>query len=184
MSVMLEARIAMLEYMVASQARQISALSARRGSPFALARTTMAPDDSGAVQTVQAQIDALSRRDNIPILYHYGFFSSPPAGADLHLAFLDGDRSKAVAVASNHQSHRMTGAAPGDSGLYAQGALIHLTSGGIIVTGNITHTGNLTVKGSISATGEVTARSGGGSVTLSRHHGHNAGSSTPPTPGT
>ena len=181
---MLEARIAILEAQVAALARQNAHLTTRRGTPFALARTTLAASDGGAVQMVQARMDALSLRDNIPILYHYEYFGSPPVGADLHLAFLDGDRSKAVAIASGHQSHRMTGAATGDAGLYAQGMTIHLTSGGILIGGNVTLTGNLSVTGAISATGEVTAKSGGGSVTLSQHHGHQSGSSNPPVPGT
>ncbi len=177
MSAMLEARIIMLERQLASQGRQIAALSQRRGASFALARSTMNVNDSGPVQTVQAQLDALSTRDNIPVLYHYGFFSAPPVGADLHVAFLDCDRSKAVVIASNHQSHRMTGVAPGDAGLYAQGAIIHLKSGGIAMTGNVTLTGNLTV------TGSVTAGAGGGdSVTLQQHK-HPA-NNTPPTAGT
>ena len=177
MSAMLEARIVMLERQLVSQGRQIPALSQRRGAPFALARSTMNVNDSGPVQTVQAQLDALSTRDNIPVLYHYGFFGAPPVGADLHVAFLDGDRSKAVVIASNHQSHRMTGVSPGDAGLYAQGAIIHLKSGGIAMSGNVTLTGNLTV------TGSVTAGAGGGDQVTLQQHRHPA-NNTPPTAGT
>lgn len=166
----LEARVAQLE-------RQIAALMQRRGAPFALARSTMNANDSGPVQTVQAQLDALSRRDAVPVLYHYGFFASPPAGADLHVAFLDNDRSKAVVIASNHQSHRMTGIAPGDAGLYAQGAVIHLSGGGIAITGNVALTGNLTV------TGSVTAGAGGADSVTLQGHKHPA-NNAPPTAGT
>ena len=177
MSAMLEARISQLERICAAQARQIAGLMQRKGTHFALGRSTMNVNDSGAVQTVQVQLDALSIRDNIPILYHHGFFSAPPIGTDLHVAFLDGDRSKAVIIASNHQSYRMTGAAPGDAGLYAQGQAIHLTSGGIAITGNVTLTGNLSVSGSVTA-----GAGGGDSVTLQGHK-HPA-NNTPPTAGT
>ena len=183
MSAMLEARIVMLERQLAAQGRQIAAMSQRRGAPFALARSTMNVNDSGPVQTVQAQLDALSTRDNIPVLSNYGFFGAPPIGADLHVAFLDGDRSKAVVIASNHQSHRMTGVAPGDAGLYANGAIVHLSSTGIGLTGAISHTGNYTLTGNLTVTGSVTAGAGGGdSVTLQGHR-HPA-TNTPPTAGT
>ncbi len=95
----------------------------------------------------------------------------------MHVAFLDGDRSKAVVIASNHQSYRMTGAAPGDAGLHAQGQTIHLTSSGIAIAGNVTLTGNLSVTGSVTA-----GASTGDSVTLQGHK-HPA-NNTPPTAGT
>jgi phage gp45-like len=177
MTAMLEARIAQLERICAHQQRQIAGLTQQKGTHFALGRSTLNVNDSGAVQTVQAQLDALSIRDNIPILYHHGFFSAPPIGSDLHVAFLDGDRSKAVVIASNHQSYRMTGAAPGDAGLFAQGQTIHLTSGGIAITGNVALTGNLSVSGSVTA-----GVGGGDSVTLQGHK-HTA-NNTPPTAGT
>ena len=176
MSAMLEARVAILE-------RQLNALMQRRGTHFALARSTMNVNDAGPVQTVQARLDALSTRDNIPVLYHYGFFGAPPVGADLHVAFLDGDRSKAVVIASNHQSHRMTGVSPGDAGLYAQGAIVHLSGSGIGLTGNISHTGNYTLTGNLTVTGSVTAGAGGGDQVTLQQHKHPA-NNTPPTPGT
>jgi phage gp45-like len=178
-----EAMLAMLAQKVAALERQIDALARRRGSPFALARSTMNVNDSGPVQTVQAQLDALSVRDNVPLLYHYGFFSAPPIGADLHVAFLDGDRSKAVVIATNHQSYRMKGVAPGDAGLYAQGALIHLTGAGIAVAGNVAHTGNYTLTGNLSVTGSVTAGAGGADQVGLQTHKHPS-NNTPPTANT
>jgi phage gp45-like len=173
----------MLAQKVAALERQIDALSRRRGSPFALARSTLNVNDTGAVQTVQAQLDALSVRDNIPLLYHYGFFSAPPIGADLHVAFLDGDRSKAVVIATNHQSYRMKGVAPGDAGLYAQGALIHLTEAGIAVAGDVAHTGNYTLTGNLSVTGSVIAGAGGADQVGLQTHKHPS-NNAPPTPNT
>jgi phage gp45-like len=178
-----EAMIAMLAEKVAALERQVDALSRRRGSSFALARSTMNVNDSGVVQTVQAQLDALSVRDNIPVLYHYGFFSAPPIGADLHVAFLDGDRSKAVVIATNHQSYRMKGIAPGDAGLYAQGTIVHLSAGGIGLTGNIAHTGNYTLTGNMLVTGSVTAGAGGPDQVGLQTHKHPS-NNTPPTANT
>jgi hypothetical protein len=178
-----EMLIAMLAQKVASLERQVDALSRRRGSPFALARSTMNVNDGGAVQTVQAQLDALSVRDNIPLLYHYGFFSAPPVGADLHVAFLDGDRSKAVVIATNHQSYRMKGIAPGDAGLFAQGAIVHLSAAGIGLTGNVAHAGNYTLTGNLSVTGSVIAGAGGADQVGLQTHKHPS-NNTPPTPNT
>jgi phage gp45-like len=178
-----EAMIVLLAEKVARLERQVDALSRRRGTPFALARSTMDVNDSGVVQTVQAQLDALSVRDNIPVLYHYGFFSAPPVGADLHVAFLDGDRSKAVVIATNHQSHRMQGIAPGDAGLYAQGAIVHLSASGIGLTGNVAHAGNYTLTGNLSVTGSVIAGAGGSDQVGLQSHRHPA-NNTPPTANT
>ncbi len=96
---------------------------AARGSPFALARTTTNTNDGGPVQTVQARLDALSVRDKIPLLYGFGMTASPPIGADLHVAFLDGDPSKAVAIASGHQTYRLRGLGAGDSALLRTAAV-------------------------------------------------------------
>ena len=177
MSAMLEARVAFLE-------RQIDTLLRRRASPFALARTTMNVDDSGPVQTVQAQLDALSIRDKIPVLYGYGVTGAPPVAADMQVVYLDGDRSKAVIIASGHQSYRLRGLAAGDSALYdSRGHRVWLTSSGISLVGNVGHTGNYTLTGNLSVTGSVIAGAGGtDQVGLQTHH-HTDG--TPgPTPGT
>jgi phage gp45-like len=146
MSAFLEARLAMLE-------RQVAALSRRRGTPFALARSTLAADDTGAVQTVQAQLDALSARDGIPVLYGFGMTGAPPVGTDLHVAFLDNDRSKAVAVAGGHQGYRLRGLGTGDSALYdIRGAYVWLTAGGP----SVNCAGQpMTVTGDLHVTGQV-----------------------------
>ncbi len=95
----LERRVAMLE-------RLVERLTRRNGTPHTLGRTLMDANDSGAVQTIQTRFDALTIGDNVPVLYHHGFFSVPPIGADVHVSFLNGDRSKAVIVASNVQGAR------------------------------------------------------------------------------
>jgi phage gp45-like len=172
---LLERRVAFLE-------RQVDRLLSRRDLTFTAARSTMVPDESGAVQKVQAQLDPLSVRDGIPVLYHYGFFSSPPVGTDMHICFLNNSRSDAVVVASNHQEFRFNGAASGDAGLYANGKKIHLNQGGIEVTGDISQSGNQTITGDLYVTGEIIGRHGGASVTVTQHR-HPA-DDTPPTPGT
>ena len=176
MSAALEQRILYLE-------RRIERLERRRGGvPQAFGRSLMAADDSGPVQTVQTQLDALTWADGIPVLYHYGYFASPPIGTDFHLSFLDGDRSKAVIVASNNQDARFTGAALADAGLFAHGLLFHLTASGFLVTGNTTHTGNYTLNGDQHATGAVIGGYGGGDQVGLQTHFHPS-NGAPPGPG-
>ena len=183
----LESRVAMLE-------RLVSRLLRARGSPFALAQSTLAPTDTGPVQTVQLQLDPLSLRDNVPVLYDFGFTGCPPIGANFHVAYLDGDRSKAIAIASGHQTYRLTGLAPGDSALYdSRGAHIWLTPSGIGIstTGALTIAANnitLDNSGNLAVTGNVTAGNGGADqVTLQLHRhgtaGASAASTVVPTPG-
>jgi hypothetical protein len=60
MSAMLEVRVAMLQ-------RQLAELTQRRGTPLALARSTLAVNDTSPVQTVRAQLGALSTRARVPL---------------------------------------------------------------------------------------------------------------------
>ena len=164
MSAALEARIAALE-------RLVHRLMQRNGTPFAMARTTLTANDAGAAQTVQAQLDALSVRDNIPLLYGYGFSGSPPIGTDLHVCFVDSDRSKAVAVASGHQAYRMRNLGVGDSAQYdMRGAYVWLTPSGPAINGQGLPT---LVTGDLHVTGEIYRGYGGpGQVGLGSHrHG-------------
>ena len=91
-------------------------------------------DDGGSVQTVQAVIDDAEVIDSVPRMQEFGFSSRLPAGSDIVLVFLNGDRSKAIAVASNHQASRQKGLAPGESKVFSEdGKFIHFTAGGGIV---------------------------------------------------
>ena len=175
---MSDTRTAMLEARVAALESQLALMMRRRGTPFGLGRTIMAPDDSGVVQTVQVQFDALTTRDAVPVLYHHGFFSNPPVGSDVHVAFLDADRSKAIVVATGNQAGRMIGAALGDAGLHAQGLTLHLSASGFAFSGGpIAQTGDLHVSGAT-----IAGFGGAGSVGLQTHT-HPA-SGQPPTRGT
>lgn len=184
MSASQEARIAALE-------RQVMALMRRVGAPFSLARSTLPVNDSGAVQTVQAQLDALSSRDNIPLLYSFGYTAAPPVSADLHIAYLDNDRSKAVIVASGHQTYRLRNLALGDAAIYdIRGAYVWLGAGGP----NVQCAGNpMTVHGDLHVTGAIIAGFGGADQVGLQTHKHNQGADShsdaevptdAPTPGT
>ncbi|MEX3967261.1 phage baseplate assembly protein V [Paraburkholderia sp. EG286B] len=94
--------------------------------------------DSGPVQMAQLTVNDLETIDNIPIVHDFGFSSNPPAGSDVAMVFVGGDRSNGVIVASNHQKYRVRNLAPGESVIYTQdGKQIYLTaSGGIKVAAN------------------------------------------------
>ncbi|WP_145931977.1 phage baseplate assembly protein domain-containing protein [Yersinia bercovieri] len=93
-------------------------------------------NDDGTVQTVQYQTP-LEVRDNTPRLAEFGFSSGLPAGADVVIGFLGGDRSSAVIIGSNHQSFRHAGLNTGETVIYSQwGQYIKLTEAGVIIEAN------------------------------------------------
>ena len=173
MSMSLEATVAMLARQVVMLERQVSALMLRRGAPFALARTTLAVNDTGPVQTVQAQLDALSTRDNIPLLYGFGVTGSPPIGTDLHLAFLDGDRAKSLAIAGGHQTYRLRNLSVGDFGALRSPRCLYLADRwgpSVACAGQ-----PMTIAGDLHVTGAVIAGYGGADQVGLQTHKHGEG---------
>jgi phage baseplate assembly protein V len=98
----------------------------------------MTANDAGPAQLVQVQINELETIDNIHRLAEFGFTSMLPRDSDVAIAFIGGDRSNGVIVASNHQPSRPTGLQAGETMIYTlDGKQIYLTaSGGIIVKAN------------------------------------------------
>ena len=87
--------------------------------------------DGGKVQKIQYQAP-LEIRGDTPRMAEFGFSSGLPAGSDVVLAFLGGDRSSAVVIATNNQSYRHTGLKPGETVIYNQwGMFVKLTEEGI-----------------------------------------------------
>lgn len=88
--------------------------------------------DGGVVQTIQYQTPL--EVANAPRLAEFGFSSGLPAGTDVVLAFLGGDRSSPVVIASNHQGYRRAGLKAGETVLYNQWGLeVLLTENGIFI---------------------------------------------------
>ncbi len=139
-------------------------------------------NDAGQVQTLQLTLTPLEIRDNTPRLAEFGFTSNPPAGADVAMLCVGGDRSNGLVIATGHQLYRLKGLASGDAAIYdSRGQSVWLTDGGIVVNGAglplvvndtptvtvnaatsvtlntpTTHcTGNLDVDGNIVAQGDV-----------------------------
>ncbi|MBN5198776.1 phage baseplate assembly protein [Serratia marcescens] len=89
--------------------------------------------DAGGIQKLQYQTP-LEVRGGTPRMAEFGFSSGLPVGTDVVIAYLGGDRSSAVIVASNNQQYRHSDLKPGESVIYNQwGMFIKLTENGIEV---------------------------------------------------
>ncbi|MEC5343652.1 phage baseplate assembly protein V [Brenneria populi] len=98
--------------------------------------TVTRSSDGGKVQKIQYRASGEIRGDT-PRMAEFGFSSGLPAGSDVVLAFLGGDRSSAVVIATNNQSYRHTGLKPGETVIYNQwGMFVKLTETGIEVEAN------------------------------------------------
>ncbi|WP_199639614.1 phage baseplate assembly protein [Serratia sp. PAMC26656] len=95
-----------------------------------------AHSDAGGIQELQYQTP-LEVRGGTPRMAEFGFSSGLPVGTDVVLAYLGGDRSSAVIVASNNQQYRHSGLKSGETVTYNQwGMFIKLTENGIEVEAN------------------------------------------------
>ncbi|ELW7373657.1 phage baseplate assembly protein [Yersinia enterocolitica] len=118
-----------------SESGQLSQLYRQIKMILGIGRVT-ASSDSGSVQTVQYQTP-LEVRSDTPRLAEFGFSSGLPAGTDVVIGFLGGDRSSAVIIGSNHQSFRHVGLNSGETVIYSQwGQYVKLTDAGIIIEAN------------------------------------------------
>lgn len=89
--------------------------------------------DAGGIQKLQYQTP-LEVRGDTPRMAEFGFSSGLPVGTDVVLAYLGGDRSSAVIVASNNQQYRQSGLKSGEALIYNQwGMFVKLTENGIEV---------------------------------------------------
>lgn len=99
---------------------------------LSIGRVTNA-SDSGPIQKLQIQTP-LEVRGDTPRMSEFGFSSGLPVGSDVVIAFLGGDRSSGVIIASNNQSYRQSGLNPGETVIYSQwGQLVRLTETGITI---------------------------------------------------
>lgn len=139
-----------------------------------------AHNDSDGVQKVQYQTP-LEVRDNTPRMAEFGFSSGLPVGTDVVLAFLGGDRSSAVVVASNNQNYRQSDLNAGETVIYNQwGMFVKLTEAGIVIEAkgksvDINNASTVTVKATESirletpnviVTGDITDHCDENAVTL------------------
>jgi phage gp45-like len=111
-------------------------------------RTSTAVTDSGVIRTVQALLGANQVKDNIPVMQHYGFASNPPANSDVAVLSINGDRSVAQIIGSNHQSYGIRNMGNGSVALYDMfGNTVVLSSTGISLTDLTGNSVNMTAAG-------------------------------------
>lgn len=88
--------------------------------------------DNGEIQ--QAQYQTPLEVASAPRMADFGFSSGLPVGTDVVIAFIGGDRSSPVIIASNHQGYRRTGLNSGETAIYNQWGLeVLLTENGVII---------------------------------------------------
>ena len=93
-------------------------------------------DDSDGIQTVQYQTQ-LEVHSDTPRLAEFGFSSGLPAGSDVVIGFLGGDRSNGLIIASNHPAYRHSGLTAGETVIYSHwGQFIKLTESGVFIEAN------------------------------------------------
>lgn len=110
----------------------ISTLYRRAMMMLGVGRATLT-NDAGGIQQIQYETP-LEVKSNTPRLMEFGFSSSLPPDADVLIAYLSGDRSNAVVIASGHKGSRKTGLSPGETILYnLWGMHLKLTETGIEV---------------------------------------------------
>ncbi|MGK0737001.1 phage baseplate assembly protein domain-containing protein [Yokenella regensburgei] len=82
-----------------------------------IGRTTGVSDDSGTTQKLQYKTPFDVRGDTLRMT-EFGFSSGLPAGSDVLILSLGGDRSSQVIVATNHGSTRYGSLNPGETVIY------------------------------------------------------------------
>lgn len=88
-------------------------------------------NDGGSIQKVQYSTP-LEVRGDTPRMMEFGFSSSLPADSDVLIAYLGGDRSNAVVIASGHKASRKADLEEGESILYNMWGLhVKLTETGV-----------------------------------------------------
>ncbi|EMF4353468.1 phage baseplate assembly protein [Providencia rettgeri] len=95
-------------------------------------KTTLS-EDGDNTQKVQYH-NNMEVRDGTIRYTDFGFSSSLPAGSDVLIAYLNGNRSNAIIFASNHPSSRHQNLKSGESVLYNQWGLhILMTEEGVVI---------------------------------------------------
>ncbi|MGA4368107.1 phage baseplate assembly protein V [Pantoea ananatis] len=101
---------------------------------FGIGRVT-GMDDAGPAQ--QLQFKNAMEVMTAGRLAEFGFSSGPPVGSDVVVAFMGGDRSSPVIIATNSKAYRHGGLLAGETVIYNQwGQFIKLTEKGISVEAN------------------------------------------------
>ncbi|NPD67308.1 hypothetical protein HN018_06935 [Lichenicola cladoniae] len=153
----------------------LAGLTRRLQNVVQVMRTTVAPIDSGPVQTVQAKSNSAQTRDNIPVTYHYGFSAHIPVGSDIIVLNVSGDGTKGMVISSAHQGSRPKNLTDGQVMLYdlTGSSVLMDGKGGVVLTAS---GGTVTINGKLVVTEDATI---GGITFLAHEHSNgNDGNAT------
>ncbi|WP_395371700.1 phage baseplate assembly protein [Komagataeibacter diospyri] len=150
-----------------------------------IGRQTANTNETPNTPTVQAALAAGEVKADLPIMQEYGLASRPVPGSDLIVAFIGGDRTRGVVIATGDQRGRPKDLQPGEVCLFhpSTGSRIWLKADGSIAlnpaNNKVTTPGDFTAGGTITGN-EVEAQG----IRLSSHP-HNgvqpgSGNSGPP----
>lgn len=183
------------------QIRRMIERSAARQRPAFRARLGKL-DASAGVQLVTVDGLAGESQDDLELMQHFGFTSTPPDGTQAIVVPLGGRTSASVIVATEHSAYRLKLNDRGEVALYTEdGSWVYLKLGGqvhvkaatrVLIESPLTETmGNLLVGGNVSAVGTITDMIDSGGVAMDamrttfNDHDHvendNGGPTDPPT---
>lgn len=92
-----------------------------------------AVNDSKGVQQIQVSVLAGESMDKVEYFQNFGFTANAPAGTELIVVSLGGNRDNLVAIASESRTLRLKNLLPGESAQYDKdGNYIKLKTGGIL----------------------------------------------------
>lgn len=127
-------------------------------------------DDGSGVQRVQVQVGP-QVLDGVDRPQMYGFSSHPPAGGEVVVVFVGGNRGHGVVVGEGDRAHRPKAGEAGSVVVYDDaGHTITLRPGGVEIDGgghnlNVVNCPKLLQDGDIEVTGDVKA----GGISLKTH---------------
>jgi len=133
--------------------------------------------ENKGLQRYQMTLLAEETFDELEMVGHYGFISSPPPGSEGVVVFPGGDRSHGIVVGTENRQYRLKILANGEVAIYDKnGQYVHIKSGGVVevkantkvlatcplfeTSGNAKVGGNLEVIGTSLLTGLATAPAG------------------------
>lgn len=117
-------------------------------------------DDARKAQTLDLAVLSRESLSRVERFAHFGLTSRPPAGAEVLVLSLGGNRDHPVVVADEDRRHRPVGQlAEGETCLYATGGVrIFLRADGtveVLASGGVTISGSLDVGGDVVSAGEL-----------------------------
>lgn len=143
------------------------------------------------LQVMQLSLSKVETRERVERFGEFGLASSPPAGSDALVVFIQGSRDHGAVVGVEHQESRPQDLAEGDTVLYnIHGSNISLAGSAVVVQtggGNVELRATTAVDGDLTAAGDVADAQGTLDALRQAYNAHThtdsqGGPTTPPVP--